>query len=117
MSVDAAKEIKLRLRADLRAALRDGRGAEVKMIRSLLAAVDNAEAPPLPAGQTAPGEDATNRSAEVKRLRLDEAQVRAALLAEIEEREGAAVELERLERTERAASLRAEAAVGRRYLK
>lgn len=111
MHEDAGNEMKLRLRTDLRGALKGGRGSEVRLIRALLAAIDNAEAVPLPAEPAIHG-----RSTEVERLFLSGARVRAVLLAEIREREEAAEIFERHGETERAAPLRAEAFVARRYI-
>lgn len=114
---DAAETMKARLRADLRAAMKDKRSGEAKIIRSLVAAIDNAEAPPTQKEETAPTLHRFHSgSAEVERLRLDGAQVRQALLAEIDERELAAAELERLGKTDRAAALRAEVLIAMRYL-
>ena len=114
---DAGKEMKARMRADLSAALKDRRADEAKVVRTLIAAIDNAEAPPLPAGQTASVPHRfQSGSAEVERLRLGRPRLRRLLLVEIEDRERAAAELERLNKADRAAALRAEALVARRYL-
>lgn len=114
---DAAKEMKARLRADLINALKERRADEAKVVRTLVAAIDNVEAPPLPAGQTASVVHRFESGAsEVERLRLSRSHLRQLLLAEIEERERAAAELDRLNRADRAAALRAEALVVRRYL-
>jgi len=51
MSQDAGGEMKVRLRADLRAAMKDRRAVEAKVIRALIAALDNAEAPSEHAGR------------------------------------------------------------------
>lgn len=75
------------MRADLLAAMKDKRSAEVRTIRALIAAVDNAEAPPMPAG---------NNSTEVERLLLSDADVRDVLLRELNEHETAAAEMEKL---------------------
>lgn len=48
MPDSAATEMKARLRADLRAAMKSRNTTEAKVIRSLVAALDNAEAPALP---------------------------------------------------------------------
>lgn len=114
MSEDAATLMKQRLRADLRAAMKDKRSGEAKLIRALVAAIDNAEAPPAIAGTVA--HDFRGGSAEVERLALGPSAVRDAILAEINERERAAAELERLGRTDRAEPLRAEARMAGRYL-
>jgi hypothetical protein len=50
---DAGRDMKARLRADLRNAMKDRRTIEAKVIRALIAAIDNAEAPPVHEGQTA----------------------------------------------------------------
>ena len=55
-------------------------------------------------------------SAEVERRILTLSRVREALLSEVEERERAAAEVERVQQTERAQALRAEALLARRYL-
>jgi uncharacterized protein YqeY len=115
---DDAEQMKARLRADLVSAMKARRADEARVIRALVAALDNAEAPPLPAGQK-PAD--INRfedgSAEVARLALDAAQVRAVIAAELHEREAAAAEMERLGQGERAETLRAEVLVAGRYLK
>lgn len=40
-------------RADPRAAMKEGRGSDAGLIRTLIAAIDNAEAPPVAAGDSA----------------------------------------------------------------
>ncbi len=114
---DAAEAMKTCLRADLRAAMKDRRSGEAEVIRSLVAAIDNAEAPPTQKEEIMSSlHRFRSGSAEVERLLLDGAQVRQVLLAEIQERELAAAEFDRLEKTVRAAALRAEVAIVRRYL-
>jgi uncharacterized protein YqeY len=116
MSEDAGRDMKARLRADLRTAMKHRRTIEAKVIRALVAAIDNAEAPPIQEGQTAlVHHHFRSRSAEVERLLLSRSQVRQVVLAEIDERERAATELERLEKTDRAEALRAEALLAKRY--
>jgi uncharacterized protein len=117
MTEDAANDMKSRLRADLRAAMKDRLTMEAKVIRALIAAIDNAEAPPVPTQQSALSLDRfRNGSAEVERLLLSGDQVRDVLLAEIRERERAAAEFDRLQMTDRAEGLRAEARVARCYV-
>ena len=117
MQIDAGKDVKDRLRADLRVAMKGRRAFEAKVIRVLVAAIDNAEAPPVQAGQTALIQHRFHTgSAEVERLLLSESDVRQVLLIEIDARERAAMELERLNMTERAKALRAEVLFARRYL-
>jgi uncharacterized protein len=117
MSQDAASEMKTRLRADLRTAMKNGSTLEAKVIRSLVGAIDNAEAPPARERQATLAQHSfRSGSAEVERLLLNSAQVRDVLLAEIHERERAAAELERLQIVDRAEALRAEVLVAERYV-
>lgn len=116
MPVDAASDMKARLRVDLRAAIKEWRTMEAKVIRALIAAIDNAEAPPLQAGTALVHHLFRSGSAEVGRLLLSESQVHDVLLAEIHERERAVVELERLGKMDRAETLRAEAVLAKRYI-
>lgn len=109
--------MKARLLADLRAALKQGRACEARVVRTLIAAIDNAEAPRADAaGGPMTGHEFRRGTAEIERLLLSRADVRLALQAEIDERESAAAELERLGRTSEAAVLRTEAGLARRYL-
>jgi uncharacterized protein YqeY len=117
MQTDAASELKTRLRADLREAMKARNTLEARVIRSLVAALDNAEAPAVTESQ--PGSvrhQFAAGSAEVERLLLDGPQVRDVVRAESEERERAAAEFDRLGLPDRAAELREEAEVVRRYL-
>ena len=117
MTHDAGHEMKARMRTDLRAAMKEGRPGEARLIRALVAAIDNAEAPPLQAGQKATDQHRFQEgSAEIERLHLGPERVRAVLLAEIGERERAAEEMDRVERPDRADALRAEALFARRYI-
>jgi uncharacterized protein YqeY len=115
MTKDAGGEMKHRLREDLRAAMKDRRSMEARVIRVLIAALDNAEAPPAHAGQPAQQHDFHEGSAEAQRLLLGSARVHEILLAEINERVHAAGELERLGMMDRAETLRAEALFIERY--
>lgn len=117
MPENAASAMKARLRADLRAAMTNRRTVDAKVIRSLIAALDNAEAPPVATGQASLTQHQFREgSAEVERLLLGQSQVREILLAEIQEREHAAAELDRIDRSDRAEELRAEIAVAQRYV-
>lgn len=114
---DAAETMKTRLRDDLRAAMKGKRLHEAKLIRALVAAIDNAEAPPAQMEDTGPTfHRFRSGTAEIERLLLDHTRVRQILLAEIREREAAAAEFERLEKHDRAAALRAEISIVRRYV-
>jgi uncharacterized protein YqeY len=117
MPEDAATEMKARLRADLLTAMKDRNALDAKVIRSLVAALDNAEAPAVTQERAAPAHhEFAQGSAEVERLRLTRSQVHDVLRRELQERERAAAEFERLSRHDHAAALREEASVIRRYL-
>lgn len=117
MTHDAGYDMKTRMRADLRAAMKEGRTSEAKLIRALVAAIDSAEAPLLQADQRATEQHRfQDGSAEIERLILSPTQVRAVLVAEMQEREHAAAEMNRLERPDRADVLRNEALLVRRYI-
>jgi uncharacterized protein len=106
--------MKDRLRADLKLALVAKRSAEVAVLRTLIAAIDNKEAPPLTDGRTAHwGEPGL---AETPRLLLDAERVRAILLDEIAERETVATQVEAAGTAGYASTLRTEALLIRRYL-
>ena len=113
MSATALKE---RLRADLKAAMQARAAAQVRVLRALIAALDNAEAVPGVAYTALPGTfgDGAN---EVSRLELDDAAVEALLAREVEERLAAAADYERRDRAEDAARLRDEAALVSGYLR
>jgi uncharacterized protein len=113
MSATALKE---RLRADLKAAMQARATDEVRLLRTLIAALDNAEAVPRE------GRVNTNLPlafgdpcGEVARRELDDAAVEALLAAEIESRRSAAVDYERHDRGDEAARLRGEAELIVRY--
>jgi len=109
--------MKTRLRADLRAAMKEGRTSEAKLIRALVAAIDNAEAAPLRVDQQAADQHRFHDgSAEVERLSLTPAQVHAVLVAEMQERERAAAEMNRVKRPNHADALHAETLLVRRYI-
>ncbi|AZO82142.1 MULTISPECIES: GatB/YqeY domain-containing protein [unclassified Bosea (in: a-proteobacteria)] len=112
----AASMMKARLSADLRHALKEKDRPRAALLRSLLAALDNAEAPPATASPVS-GQDFRSGAAEVERLVLDDRDVQRILVAEIEEREGAAAQFERMRQAQRAADLRFEATLARQYLK
>jgi len=109
--------MKARLRADLRAAMKDKRAIEAKVIRALIAAIDNAEAPPAREGQKAlVRHQFRSGSAEIERLLLSAVDVHGVIVADIHERERAAAEMERLGMMDRAEALRAEAVIAKRYV-
>ena len=115
--MDAGSNMKARLRADLRRVMKERRTTEAKVIRALVAAIDNAEAPPVRAQRSEPLQHRFHgRSAEVERLLLSRSDVRNVLLREMHERERAAEELEHLKMLDQASALRAEALLAKRYI-
>jgi uncharacterized protein YqeY len=114
--VNPADTIRARLRSDLSQALktRDRRTAEI--LRTLIAAIDNAEAVPVvrsgPYRELAFGDPA----AEVPRRALDIAAIAAVLNAEIAEREATAEKLTAMGRNVEADELRAGCAIVGGYL-
>lgn len=100
-----------RLRSDLMAAMKARDGARARVLRSALAAIDNAgavEAPAQVVGDVGYGD--------VPRRPLDAAQARALLEEEILEREVGVTEYQRVNRPDEAETLRAEIATLRTYL-
>lgn len=117
IQTDAAREMKALLRSDLRTAMKDKHHSEVEVLRTLIARLDNAEAPSILTTQTESNPShALRGSAEVERLLLSNSEVHQLLRAEIEERETAAAEMERLGRSDHAENLRASARLVTRYL-
>lgn len=109
MSATALKE---QLRADLKAAMQAKAADDVRVLRALIAALDNAEA--------VPGGALTEKyvprafgdsSGEVARRELDAAAVESVLQAEIASRLAAAEDYERHGRDDDGARLRAEAGI------
>lgn len=105
MTSDPAVTMKTRLRSDLRDAMRARADTETRTLRSLIAALDNAEAPP-----------ASGAVGEVQRLLLSEAEVQTVVEREAEQHEDAAREFDRLGVADRADDLRKAATIARRYL-
>ena len=103
----SAADLKERLRADLKAAMRERKAADVGLLRSLIAAIDNAEAV-----STEPFEERLRLRepvGEVTRRELDAAALEAILASEAQSRTAAADDYERNGRPEDAARLRSEA--------
>lgn len=104
-----------RLREALLSARKDRDAARVSALRSALSAIDNAETPDgarvdAPSSGTIAGGVVGLGAAEVARRELSDAQIRALMQGEIDERLAAASQIDRTH-TERAATLRTEAAV------
>jgi hypothetical protein len=103
------------LRDALLAARKDRDATRVSALRSALSAIDNAEVPDdarvdAPASETIGGGVAGLGAAEVARRELSDEQIRALMQDEIDERLSAASQVDATH-AERAATLRAEAAV------
>ena len=112
MSAAAFKE---RLRADLKAAMQARAADEVRVLRTLIAALDNAEA--VPSAQKAYVPRAFgDPSGEVARQVLDGDAVDLVLKAEVDSRLAAAADYDTHEQREQASRLRDEAALIARYL-
>jgi uncharacterized protein len=112
---DPAQVWRARLRGALLSARKDRDGARTSALRSALAAIDNAETVAdvqldAPSSGTIAGGVVGLGAAEVARRRLSDEQIRALLSAEIDERLTAADEFTARGRTERATTLRDEAA-------
>jgi len=111
-----ATALKQRLRADLKAAMIDKQAGRTRVLRQLIAALDNAEAVPVhsrPAQFRArPGDPGS----EVARLELDAGAVATVLAAEIEARRAASAEYRQGGRNDEADALLAEIVLIDRYL-
>jgi uncharacterized protein YqeY len=110
----SATVLNLRLRADLNAAMQAKAADEVRLLRTLIAALDNAEAvaePPKAFGSRAFGDP----SGEVPRREIDAPALDALLLAEIDARLTAAEDYDRHKQDAEAARLRREAELIARY--
>jgi uncharacterized protein YqeY len=109
----SATDLKERLRADLKTAMRARKPGEVAVIRTLIAAIDNAEAVPIDGLE----ERLRQREAigEVARRELDAAALDAVLAKESDTRLAAAEDYDRHGRNDDAARLRQEAELVARY--
>ncbi|MBO9517685.1 MAG: GatB/YqeY domain-containing protein [Porphyrobacter sp.] len=110
-----ATELKQVMRTDLKAAMQAKASEEARLLRTLIAALDNAEA--VPGLQDNTGSRAFgDPSGEVARLDLDYSATQALLAKEVQERLSAAQEYEGLGREDQATRLRGEAQLITRYL-
>lgn len=117
MSNDAADAMRARLRTDLKTAMQARSALEVGVLRSLIAAIDNAQAVPTAYGhQNYVSRAFGDGTAEVPRVTLSQADLGALLAMESEARIGAADELDRCGRPVEAAALREQALIARRYM-
>jgi uncharacterized protein len=113
---DPAETLSARVRADLQIAMAARRTEEVRLLRALLAAIDDAQAVPLPEGHQRYSPRAFgDGSGEVPRIRLSAERIEALVTAEIDARLEAAGQMAGLDRPDRADALQAEAALLGRY--
>jgi uncharacterized protein YqeY len=110
----SAAELKLRLRADLKAAMQAKASDDVRLLRTLIAALDNAEAVAEP-HKTFGSRKFGDPSGEVARRQIDAPALDALLLTEIETRLAAAQHYDRHQQQAEAARLRNEAELIARY--
>lgn len=114
---DSAQDMKTRLRADLRNAMKDKSAEEAGLNRALIAAIDNTETPSLRADERAMDRHRFQEgSAEAERLSLTADRVRAVLEAELVERVRDAAEMHRLGQPDLADALHAEMLLVQRYI-
>ncbi len=109
--------MKVRLRTDLKSAMRTRTSLDVSVLRSLIAALDNAQAVPV-GDQHARYVDYEfgDPSVEIPRLVLDAADVEAVLEREASEWSVAADRFEALGQSDKSAELRKQATIVARYL-
>ncbi|CAM4218315.1 GatB/YqeY domain-containing protein [Kibdelosporangium persicum] len=103
------------LRRDLTEAIKARNRVAISALRSALAAIENAEAPPMddhPKEMMAAGAGST----EIERRHLTDADLYAIVASEVEQRSAAADQYDKLGREDVAARLRAEADVLRHHL-
>ena len=117
MGGSAIDTMKLRLRSDLRSALAERRASDVEVLRSLLGALDQAEAVPA----TAPGQGHVSfrfgdPGAEVPRKQLSGEDVRSVIVNERDELLAAADEYAGRARADLADGYRLKAALVEHYL-
>ena len=107
--------LKERLRADLKAAMQAKRGDEVRVLRQLIAALDNAEAVPIDSApkQVRPGHGSAG--AEAVRRDLDADSIATLLAAEIAARHAAAADYRAGGREVEADALESEVTIIERY--
>lgn len=116
MTLDLSQALTDRLRADLKIAMQARAREEAGVLRALIGAVDNAQSVQLdPNFKPAHVGTFGDRANEVPRKPLSQADIKALLQREIDERLSAADEIERAGRPDRSEVLRAEAAIIARY--
>jgi len=116
MTTSPAEAIKRRLREDLTDALRLRRPDHMAILRTLIAAIDNAEAVPVKTPTSYLELEFGDPGAEAARRVLSRGEVMAVMQGEAEERESAALEMERVGRNDPARALTEAAGFVRRYV-
>jgi uncharacterized protein YqeY len=113
----AVETLQLRLRADLKAAMRERAGAEIRVLRGLLAAIDNAQAVPIGDRHDRYVAHAFgDAGVEVTRLELNSDALEALLRHELQQRTASAEQMSALGQSDRAQALQEETAIIGRYL-
>ncbi len=116
-----AEILRTRLRGDLRAAMKAQRRDEMAALRTLIAAIDNAESveeassPPMPSSEHVAGAVQGLGAADAPRRSLSEHDLQRIIEAELWERDAQAERLTLLGRVDDASRLRVEADVIARY--
>lgn len=121
---DMLTALRARLRDDLKSAMKSRSAVNVSAIRSLLAALDDAEAvaPPATApvsaaaGEHVAGAAVGVGSTEVDRRTLTVTEIELVVAGQVEERQAAAATFDAVDQPDAAQRLRAEALVVQRYL-
>ena len=114
--MDPVDTITARLRGDLKAAMQAKRAGEMKVLRTLLGAIDNAQAVPVAETRGYVSRAFGDASVEVPRLALSAEDIKAIFAREAASCRAAAAEMARFGQADRAATLEAEAAIVDRYL-
>ena len=119
---DPAENLRARLRDDLRAAMKARNAVATSVLRSLIAAIDNAQSVEVAKAPSAPVADSewvagasSFGAADVPRRLLSAAELDALMCDEAEKLRAAAAEMARLGRHEAADRARAEAEIAQRY--
>lgn len=107
--------IRKQMKTDLLQAMKAGRKADVTTLRTLIAAIDNAEAVPLDETRAIPV-NFKGRNEDVPRLQLTPEDIQQILRREAQERRDAVAEYERLGHPDQAEILKASISLIERYL-
>jgi uncharacterized protein YqeY len=115
--MNAVETLQSRLRADLKTAMRERAATEMRVLRALLAAIDNAQAVPVgDRHDTYVPHAFGDAGVEIARLDLSADALEALLQRERQERIGTAEQMTALGQSDRARGLQEESAIVGRYL-